>query len=64
MMFTDRELACLELIAQGMSNDRIVRKLDLSAGTATRAISSLYRKLGAVDRASAVAIAFRRGLLA
>lgn len=63
-MFTDRELACLELIAQGFSNERIVRKLDLSAGTATRAISSLYRKLGAVDRASAVAAAFRRGLLA
>lgn len=62
-MLTDREQSCLELIAQGFSNERIVRQLGLSAGTATRAISSLYRKLGAVDRGSAVSRAYQKGLL-
>jgi DNA-binding NarL/FixJ family response regulator len=64
MTLTARERACLELIASGRSNAGIVRDLGLSQASVNRALSALYRKLGAADRASAVARAFRTGLLA
>lgn len=60
---TDREMACLRLIADGHSNERIMRALDISYAGVARSLASLYRKLGAADRASAVARGFRSGLL-
>lgn len=58
-----REREVLELIAQGHSAPEIGRRLDVSAGTVKSHLQHLYEKLGVSDRAAAVAVAMRRGLL-
>ncbi|MFD8516526.1 helix-turn-helix transcriptional regulator [Streptomyces antimycoticus] len=60
---TRRELQLLRLAANGNTNDMIARYLGISTHTVNGALRRLYLKLGAVDRANAVAIALVRGLL-
>ncbi|MGW5691506.1 helix-turn-helix domain-containing protein [Streptomyces asiaticus] len=60
---TRRELQLLRLAANGNTNDMIARYLGISTHTVSGALRRLYLKLGAVDRANAVAIALVRGLL-
>ena len=61
---TDREREVLDLIARGSTNREIAGELFLSPHTVKEHTSSLYRKLGARNRAEAVQKAQRLGLLA
>ena len=60
---TAREGEVLALLAQGLSNKQIARKLDISEHTVKFHISSLYAKLGAGNRAEAVSRGARYGLI-
>lgn len=60
---TAREIEILELLAEGLENDEIARRLFLSPDTVKSHIRRLTQKLGARSRTHAVAIALRRGLL-
>ena len=58
-----RERELLELAAAGASNNEIAQRLSLSPNTVKTYWQRLYEKLGASDRASAIAEALRRGLV-
>jgi DNA-binding CsgD family transcriptional regulator len=58
-----RELDVLRLVAGGATNREVARALFISEATVKTHLLHLYDKLGARDRASAVAVAYRRGLL-
>jgi DNA-binding NarL/FixJ family response regulator len=60
---TTRESEVLSFIAQGASNKAIARELDISLHTAKFHVASVLAKLGARNRADALAIAIRRGLV-
>lgn len=60
---TKREMQVLNLIAQGFSNGDIGKALHLSEDTIKTHCRRLFPKLGARDRANAVAIGYERGLL-
>lgn len=60
---TRRELQLLVLAANGNTNERIAHYLDISAYTVNETLRRVYLKLGAVDRANAVAIALVRGVI-
>jgi DNA-binding NarL/FixJ family response regulator len=51
---TDREREVLDLLAAGRSNDAIARQLYVSNKTVRNAVSSIYAKLHAGDRAEAI----------
>ena len=61
---TPRELQVLRGMSQGQSNGEIGKELFLSEDTIKTHARRLFRKLGARDRAQAVAVGFRRGLVA
>src|SRR5258706_9157202 len=54
-LLTPREVEILSLIAAGLGNKAIARKLDISLHTVKFHLESLFRKLGAGTRAEAVA---------
>lgn len=58
-----RERDLLELVAAGLSNKGIARRLDLSINTVKYHLASIFGKLGARTRAEAVSEAARRGEL-
>jgi DNA-binding NarL/FixJ family response regulator len=60
---TDRERLVLHGMSHGRSNQEIGRLLLLSEDTVKSHGRRLFRKLGAADRAHAVALGFRQGLL-
>ena len=60
---TRRELDILTTIVAGLSNKEIARRFALSEDTVKTHARRLFRKLGARDRAHAVAAAFRAGLV-
>jgi DNA-binding NarL/FixJ family response regulator len=60
---TERELQVLRGMAEGKSNAEIGRDLYVSEDTVKTHARRLFRKLGARDRAHAVASAFRAGLV-
>jgi DNA-binding NarL/FixJ family response regulator len=51
---TDRELAVLDLMADGLIAVAIARQLGISSRTVSKHIENIYRKLGTHDRTSAV----------
>jgi DNA-binding NarL/FixJ family response regulator len=59
-----RELEVLTLVAQGETNGAIASRLFLSEATVKTHLLHIYAKLDVNDRASAVAAAYERGLLA
>ena len=63
-VLTPREQEVMRLVAQGLTNRQIGRRLYISEKTASVHVSNVLAKLGAGGRAEAVAIAHRRGLLA
>ncbi|AOS65023.1 response regulator [Actinoalloteichus hymeniacidonis] len=62
-LLSQRELEVLELIADGSTNREAARALFISEATVKTHLLHVYAKLGAKDRAAAVAIAFSRGYL-
>jgi DNA-binding NarL/FixJ family response regulator len=61
---TPREAEVLELIAEGTGNAEIALALGVSLATVKTYVAEVLRKLAAVDRAHATAIALRSGYLA
>jgi two-component system nitrate/nitrite response regulator NarL len=62
-LLTPREREVLELIAEGRSAPQMARRLHVSTATVKTHQTNLYAKLGATERAEAVATAMRLGLL-
>ena len=60
---TGRELEILRQVANGKSNKEIGALLFLAEDTVKRHLTHLFSKLHVVDRAHAVAVAIKRGLL-
>jgi predicted ATPase/DNA-binding CsgD family transcriptional regulator len=63
MVLTHRELDVLKLVAQGLSNPDIARRLVLSEHTVHRHLANILRKLSLSSRASAAAWGVRAGLV-
>ena len=59
---SDQELQLLVLLMEGASTEDMTKKLYLSERTVKRKIQDILTKLGATNRAQAVAEAFKRGL--
>jgi len=62
-VLTPRELDVLKLVAQGLSNAEIARRLVLSEHTVHRHLANILRKLGLSSRAAAAAWGVRTGLV-
>jgi non-specific serine/threonine protein kinase len=62
-LLSPREQDVLRLVAEGLTNKEIARRLILSEHTIKSHLTSLFNKLGADSRAQAVAIAAQRDLL-
>jgi len=60
---SEREIEVLDLLAKGMTNKDIARDLFISQATVKSHVENILRKLGAADRAGAVAEGFRRTLI-
>ena len=60
---TGRELEVLRLMAEGLTNEQIATRLIIALGTVKAHIHNISGKLGAQNRAHAVALAKEQGLL-
>jgi DNA-binding NarL/FixJ family response regulator len=60
---TEADRRLLELVAEGCTNTQIARTMSVSVSTVKAHLSALFKRLGARDRASAIAICFRKGWL-
>jgi DNA-binding NarL/FixJ family response regulator len=60
--FSERELDVLRLLAVGLTNTEIARRLFLSEGTVRNYVSAIFGKLGVSERTQAAVIALRGGL--
>jgi DNA-binding NarL/FixJ family response regulator len=58
-----REIAVLELVAQGNSNRAVGKLLHINEDTVKGHVKSILAKLGAKDRTHAVTIGLRRGII-
>jgi DNA-binding CsgD family transcriptional regulator len=63
VLLTPRELEVLTLLAEGMSNKAIARRLGISVHTAKFHVGALIDKLDAVGRTDAVTHAARRRVI-
>lgn len=57
---TRREVAVLELVAQGRTNEEIAAVMHLSPLTVKKHLERMSAKLGATNRAALVALVWRR----
>jgi DNA-binding NarL/FixJ family response regulator len=60
---TDREREVVVLVAEGLTNDEIAKRLTMSAATAKTHVSRAMIKLHARDRAQLVVFAYETGLV-
>jgi DNA-binding NarL/FixJ family response regulator len=60
---TARELDVLRLVAEGLSNGQIGRRLSIAESTVKSHLLHVFAKLGVDDRTRAVTLALERGLL-
>ena len=60
---TDRELNCLQYLANGLSTKEMASQMHLAEETVKTYLKSIFKKLAVRDRTEAVAEAFRRGLV-
>ena len=63
IVLSPRQLEVLGLVAAGLTNEEIAPRLSLSPETVKRHITQGLYKLRATNRAHAVSICFRRGLI-
>ena len=61
---TSRQMEALASIARGLSNDDMAVQLGLSKTRVKQLLAEVYTKLGAANRAEAVAIALKRQMIA
>jgi DNA-binding NarL/FixJ family response regulator len=59
---TDRQLDVLQLMASGLDNGRIARRLAITENTVKQHTQAVFAALGVSNRAAAVAAALRHGL--
>jgi DNA-binding NarL/FixJ family response regulator len=59
---TEREFGILELLAEGLDNHTIARRLVLSPKTVRNHVSNVFAKIEAADRPEAIVLARRMGL--
>jgi DNA-binding CsgD family transcriptional regulator len=57
---TPRQYQVAKLIARGLSNGEVARKLGISYGTAKLHVHRIYKKLGVKNKSAAIAIMHRR----
>lgn len=62
-ILTERERQVLLFLADGLGAREIGERLHLSTGTVKSCLLQVYRRFGVSDRAAAVAVALRRGLI-
>lgn len=62
-ILTPREIEVLRMIAEGLGNKEIASKLKISDHTVKFHISAIFAKLGAVNRAEAVTLGIRLGVI-
>ena len=62
-LLTPREQQALGLLAEGLSNKQIARRLDISEHGAKRHVANVLAKLNCPNRTLAVAVALRYGLV-
>ena len=60
---TERQELVLDLITRGLSNHDIARHLNIQEDSVKKQASAIFEKIGASNRAEAVAIALRKHLL-
>ena len=60
---TDREKEVIKVIADGLTNKEIARELFISESTVENHIHNIYEKLEITNRAQAVALAYRAGVV-
>jgi DNA-binding NarL/FixJ family response regulator len=60
---SDRELAILRLVAEGLSNGEVGRRLGITEQTVKFHLANVYRKLGVANRTEATRVAHLSGLL-
>jgi DNA-binding NarL/FixJ family response regulator len=60
---TDREAEVLRLLASGLSNKQIARRLTLSPKTVGHHVEHIYAKLGVSTRAGATLLAMEYGFM-
>ncbi|MFC1935571.1 response regulator [Chloroflexota bacterium] len=61
--YSERELAVLRLVANGVSGREIAQQLAMSEATVKRTLRQIFDKLGTRNRSEAVAEAMRRNLI-
>lgn len=59
---TDREFEVLSLVAEGLSNAEIARRLVVNPKTVRNHVSNVFAKIHVADRPSAIVLAHRHGL--
>ena len=62
-LLTAHELEVLRMVAAGATNREVAEQLFVSVDTVKSHLETIYRKLEVSDRAQAVAVAMRKGLL-
>ena len=62
-VLTEREVEILDLLARGLSNKELARRLLVSEATVKSHLSHIYPKLGVDTRAAAVATAIERRII-
>ena len=62
-LLSEREIEVIGLVAQGMNNRAIGRKLYISAATVKTHLVHIFGKLNVQDRTAAVVVALRRGFI-
>jgi len=60
---TERELEVLALMVEGLTNNQIAQRLEISVSTAKFHVSTILSKLNAASRTEAVSVALKNGLV-
>lgn len=63
MPLTPREIEVLTLVANGLANKEIAKKIGTASGTVKIHVQNILAKLRATDRTHAVTIALQRGII-